>query len=180
MNTEGDLVLDGRVDRRRSLVRPTMSKGRRNALRVAFALAILLLPAEMVIQKLVDQPYPGIYQPSFAGTPVVNDILTAKVPLVHVTFADASVVDVPFEAVLPDSKLLDLSVFNSAFQSQIRANSPETVAWLKNDLEQKFPGRTPTTMVVEFQTLKIDITDPSSRTATTTKTVTVDLQEGAR
>lgn len=145
---------------------------------MVFALAILLLPAELVIQKLVDQPYPGIYQPSFAGTPVVNDVLTAKVPLVHVTFADSSVVDVPFEDVLPDSKLLDLSVFNSAFESQIRANSPETVDWLRNDLEQKFPGQEPTKMVVDFQTLKIDIRNPDNRTAITTKTVTVDLGRG--
>lgn len=158
--------------------REPASPRKRIALRVVFALAILLLPAELVIQKVVDQPYPAIFQPSFAGTPVVDGILTAKVPDVHVTFADSSVMEIPFEEVLPDSKLLDLSVFRSAFESQIRANSPETVDWLRADLEKKFPGSTPTKMVVDWQTAKIDISDPTKRTVTTTKTVTVDLAKG--
>ena len=149
------------------------------ALRIVFAAAILLLPVELVAQRVAGtQPYPGLYQPSFADTPLTNGILKATLPIVTISFADGSTQQIPYNDVLPDSKLLDLSVFKSAFYGEKKANSADVVSWLRNDLQNKFPGTTPTSMTVDWTAFKIPIDDPDSRTGAIVRTVTVDLTKG--
>ena len=130
------------------------------------------------MQRVVSQPYPGIYQPSFAGTPVVGETLTARVPIVSFTFLDGSVREIPFEEILPESKLLSMSVFKSAFFDEASANDPATVRYLKELVEEKFPGAEPDTMTVDWTSQRIDIRDPDDRPGTVTKTVVVDLSGG--
>ncbi|MCS5713721.1 hypothetical protein NVV95_04045 [Herbiconiux sp. CPCC 205716] len=152
----------------------------RIALRLIFALAILLLPAQLLFQRQFDQPYPGVFQPSFAGTPLTGDILKAQIPVVHVEFDDGASEEIPFEDVLPDSKLLDKSVFKSAFFLEDRATAPDTVKWLRGDLARMFPGREPVGMTVDWTDRRIDITGATETTDEITKTVVIDLTEGAR
>jgi hypothetical protein len=157
-----------------------VNRARTIALRVAFAAALVLLPLELVVQRVASQPYPGVYQPSFAGTPLVGDTLTARVPIVQFAFSDGTTRDVPFEEVLPESKLLAMSVFKSAFFEEGRANDPATVGYLRDLLQEKFPGSEPATMTVEWTSQKIDIRDPDDRPGTVTKTIVVDLSGDAR
>jgi hypothetical protein len=149
-------------------------------LRVVFALAILLLPAQLLFQRQFAQPYPAVFQPSFAGTPLVGETLKAQVPLVHVAFADGSEIEIPFEDVLPDSGLLDKSVFKSAFFNEDRATAPDTIAWLRADLVSLFPGKDPVRMRVDWSDRKIDITGDGRGVDEITKTVEIDLVGAAR
>lgn len=156
-----------------------VNRARTVLLRVVFAVAILLLPLELVVQRVVGQPYPGVYQPSFAATPLVGDTLTARVPIVHVTFADGTEQEVPFEEILPDAKLLSTSVFKSAFFDEAHANEPATVEYLRELLGRRFPEADPTTMVVDWTQQKIDVRDPDVRPGTVTSTVVVQLRGAA-
>ncbi|WP_440708391.1 hypothetical protein [Herbiconiux sp. YIM B11900] len=159
-------------------LRPRQRAGSRKrtiALRVVFAAALVMLPAELVFQKYVAQPYPGVFQPSFAGTPLRGDILSAQIPIVYVDFTDGSRTEVGFEQVLPDSKLLDKSVFKSAFYNEARATADDTRDWLRKDLAELFPEQTATRMTVDWTDRKIDVTGEHEPVDTVTKTVVIDL-----
>lgn len=162
-------------------MRPRRAAGVRRrtiVLRIVFAAALVLLPAELLFQKYIAQPYPGVFQPSFAGTPLKGDILSAQIPVVYVDFEDGTRTEIGFEQVLPDSKLLDKSVFKSAFYNEARATADDTKSWLRDDLADLFPDRTATRMTVDWTDRKIDVTGGKDPVDTVTKTIVVDLSGG--
>lgn len=143
--------------------------------RLVFASVLIAFAAQMLISHNRAEPYPGLFQPRFSGTPLDHGLLQVERPVVTVAFADGSRATVPYKSVLPSSRLHAIEVFRAAFHDDRSAGDPRTVAWLRGQLSSAFPGRTATAMVVEWNRTSYHEADGWRRHTSPVKTVTVRL-----
>lgn len=146
-------------------------------LRVLFAVAVLLLPVQVLFRAAVDEPYPGLYQPSFGGVPQEGTEAATVEPKVTVTYVDGSVEAVPFAEILPQGGPTARSLlFRSAFLTEERAQDPRTLELVARRLEER-AGHPATSMRVDWQDVRYDLRTGERRVVSVTSTVKLDLQE---
>ena len=150
----------------------------KTAIRVLFAAAVIALPVQLLVARFIDEPYPALFQPSFAGTPLVKGKLTKTIPTVTLELANGTSEVIPFTDVLPQSRLAPAVVFRAAFYDEKKATAPATVEWLRSNLTSDLPGQVVTTMTVVWNEITFDVADVSQQSVTLLKTVVVDLNEG--
>ena len=146
-------------------------------LRVLFAVAILLLPAQILFKAAIGEPYPGLYQPSFGGVPQEGTEARTVEPRVVVTYADGTSDIVPFEEVLPEGGPSARSLlFRSAFLSEERALDPRTVALVAGRLESR-AGKPAIEMSIDWQNVRYDLRTGARRVESVTSGIELNLRE---
>lgn len=150
------------------LVRPRL-------VRIVFVLALIGFPFQMYVEERLGEPYPGLFQPSFSGSPLRDGVLRGEQPVVTIEFEDGSREPVDVQDIMPATRLNSDTVFRYAFHDSRLANDPETVVWLRELVETAFPQRQATRMVVAWERVKRVEADSWRPTRSAGKTITVPL-----
>lgn len=132
----------------------------RLAVRVLFALVLLVFIAQVVVTDGRREPYPALFQPSF-GTGSVTPEGTVIRPQATVVaiFADGTTASYDHMDIMGQAKSSPWRVLRSAFgPDSPRRSHPDTIAWLENRLFQ-LSGRHPERAVVEWHDVAYDIDD---------------------
>lgn len=120
------------------------------ALRALFAVTVVALPVQVAFRNYVGEPYPGLFQPVFAGAPAAGPVITTEEPEITVRYADGGAERLQVEDVLPETRVLHASVFRSAFlKSEERTYDPETARWVARRLQER-SGREPAALRVDW------------------------------
>lgn len=143
--------------------------------RLVFAAVIVAFVGQLLVARSDAEPYPGLFQPRFAGSPLRDGVLNQVQPSVSVEFTDGSSSTVPYEDILPRSRLRAIDIFKSAFYDEVPATDPRTVAWLRQRLEVLFPDETASSMVVEWARASYLKSDSWRPSRSIIKTVMVPL-----
>ena len=133
-----------------------------------FVLAVIVVGfiAQMVVQQVWREPYPGVFQPRFgvvspAGTVVVLE------PTVLVTYVDGSTATFDHLDAMVESKSEPAVVFTSAFgPDSPRRESVDTISWLEHRLSELHDGTRPQDAVIEWGQVTYALdeqTPPSTR-----------------
>jgi hypothetical protein len=117
---------------------------------VFFAGLLLLFPAQLLVAKVIGEPYPALFMPAFAGTPVVDSILTRTEPRVTIEFADGTSTLVPYTALLPRSTQNSAITFRNVYASASRVDDASTTEWLAATLPTTVEGSPATTVRIEW------------------------------
>lgn len=145
--------------------------------RLVFAGVIVTFAGQLLVARADAEPYPGLFQPRFAGSPLKDGVLNQVQPSVSIEFTDGSSSTVPYKDILPRSRLHAIDVFRSAFCDELPATDPRTVAWLRQRLEVRFPDQTAALMVVEWARTSYLESASWQSSRSVIKTVTVPLQQ---
>lgn len=138
-----------------------------------FAIVLALFPLQLAVKLVWDEPYPAIFQPSFAGTPLVNGVLHRQVPDIELIYASGATRTVEASDVLPRTRLHVPTVFRAAFWDETEANSSALREWLESALAVRY-GEPVDRMTV---TWKDQTYDPWSRAVVNESVVkTVDVE----
>lgn len=143
--------------------------------RLVFLLVVVGFPLQMLIAEREGEPYPGLFQPSFAGSPLKDGVLTGVQSVVTIMFEGGGGKVADIRDIMPSSRLNARTVFRSAFYDERLATDPETVDWLQRRIESAFPGRTATRMVVEWERTTRVEAESWRLTRSVDKTITVPL-----
>lgn len=109
--------------------------------RALFALAVVALPIQYVIEHRSGEPYPGLYQPSFSGVPQRGDQAFTSEPVVVVTYGDGSREEFTASRLLPDNPVVPTSTLTSALVDGDGADDPRTARWLRDLVLASGPRR---------------------------------------
>jgi hypothetical protein len=155
-----------------------MAQQRVWTVRVLFVLAVLLVPAELLVQRALDsQPYPAVYQPDFRGTPLAQDggIRLSK-SSASVTFADGEEADLDFASLVPETQLSTNAVIRTAFGNQAAADEPDSRAFLKERLAGLFPDREAVSATFLWKSVLVDLAGEELEPERIDREVEVDLR----
>lgn len=141
--------------------------------RIVFLAIIVLFPAQLAVKMALGEPYPALFQPSFAGTPLVNGQLHRTTPRVTIVFRSGEEVAVSQDDVLPRTRLHVPTVFREAFWEQARANDPRLQTWLAEEMATRYDEPVAKLMVTWID----QSVDPWRQTVLTEKVIkTVEVE----
>jgi hypothetical protein len=144
----------------------------RRLVRTVFVLLPLAFALQLGVVHVAEEPYPGLFQPSFGGKVVGGRTASTAEPLVTATYEDGSTATFSHRQVMAQSRSLPSIVFASAFDPRSpRHSAPATVAWLEHRLTDLGGGRHPERAVIEWRTVAhpLDGAGPA-RASTTART----------
>ena len=148
----------------------------KNLRRRAFLLTFLLvLPVQMLASRLWSEPYPALYQPSFASSAKEDNVLVVEVPRVDAVFSDGRRASFSHIEVVGDVATSEMTIFNAGLQtSASRIDEVETVAWLHERLEN-LGGAAPTSARISWHRYEQPIAEEMPQAVETTHEVEVDF-----
>jgi|GEM_PF-6670062 len=147
--------------------------------RAAFALLFIGFCTQLLVARTIDEPYPALFQPSFAGTPLKDGELTAEVPKVTVQFTDGDTEEIDYRDVLPPSRLHPLVVFRSAFGEPDAETEDATVDWLSSRMQTRYGERVVDAVLVEWFEVSYRSEDSWAPRAMLDRTVEVRINGSA-
>ncbi|GGI05182.1 hypothetical protein [Egicoccus halophilus] len=131
--------------------------------RLLFAVLLIAAPTQMLITRVLAEPYPALYQPSFASAPADGDVVVTTTPRVTVDYADGSVGHYDHVEVMAAAGVARIAVFDHAFRDDERAEAAQTRAWLRDRLAELGGGRTPTHAEIAWVRSEQGFGDPEPR-----------------
>jgi hypothetical protein len=156
---------------------------RRICVRGLFALLLVGFVAQVVVMKVLTEPYPGLFQPGFGGfggnQGRPEAMATVAQPVVTVTYANGSTATFSHRSVMERSKSGQLAVFESAFGADSpRHPDPQTVAWLEKRLIDLGGGRQPLRAIVSWRNVTYDLDTRQPHRIATTNTMVISFLDG--
>lgn len=146
MQAQGDESAGGRDDPHRWLARS--------------ALVVLLLAfvAQSAVREVWAEPYPGLFQPAFGGTPPPGHVVEVTEPFVRVAYTDGSRAVFSHRQVMSEARVLPVAVFNSAFfPGSPRAADERNHEWLRARVSELGDGRAIQSLDVDWTTTTYDM-----------------------
>ena len=149
--------------------------------RVLFAAAVLSLPVQLLLERAVGEPYPGLYQPGFGYVAQRDDAVRLVEPEVVVTYADGGreALDAT-EALPPDIGVLPQSVLKTVGRDERVATDPRTRAWWAERLGERAPGRVPVEVVVRWVEVRYALADRTRTVDGERSRLRLDLRDTTR
>ena len=157
------------------------SRRRSTAVLALFALSVIAIPVELAVSRLYAEPYPALFQPSFAGVPVSGDGVPTVEPTITVTLADGGVAHPSVSELLPaDTDVLPSIVLSKALRPATDSRAAETRAWFAARLERLYPGRGAQTLRVEWHSVAYSVASGKRHDLGISRTETMTLTGAGR
>jgi hypothetical protein len=154
-----------------------MSATARRRVRVVFAVAVLVLPLQMGVRKVVGEPYPAIFQPSFRTTPAQGSFTDVFDPIIVADYDDGTSRSFTERELFNDSEVLPSTVFKTAFETHANeAGSAEVRSWLEHRLAELGKKSDVEKATISWRTAKYSLKANTPPTYITTKTVVMPLE----
>jgi hypothetical protein len=109
---------------------------------MCFAVQTLMMPGRA-------EPYPGLFQPGFIGSPMKNGFLYREEPRATAITLSGECIQVPVNNIVTDTNN-DQATVRSGLTETAVANAPATVAWLARRLRIILPDRTVVRMEIDW------------------------------
>lgn len=149
---------------------------RPSLVRAVFAAAVVALPVQMVVDRALSEPYPGLFQPGFSGVFQQGDVATAREPEATVRYADGRDEVVPWQALLPEgTAVLPLAVLRRLTLTPGVADDPETATFLRGRISDRRPGGDPEVLTVAWRRVAYPLDGGPSRVLAVEETVRIDV-----
>jgi hypothetical protein len=150
----------------------------RKRVRLLFLSALIVMAAQTVYKKVADEPYPGIFQPTFASTPPDPSSVEVFEPQLVARYEDGRTQSFTAKQVFYDASVLPSRVFRAAFDTHADSlDSPAVMSWLHDRLTQIGPGASVDEATINWRTATYPMDRGAEPTFATTKTRVVDFGE---
>lgn len=109
-------------------------------LRAAFGVIVLSAPVGLVVRSVVGEPYPWLFQPSFAYVEESTGVVTYDIPEIVAVTESGESETLELRRVMPWTRPDQAVVFASAFGQAKSAGAPETADWMFDRLQAAYPA----------------------------------------
>lgn len=137
----------------------TTTHGSRIAIRVAFLIVLLAVPAGLGIKRLTGtEPYPALLLPSFGPVLEKNSIVSFRSPDITGVLADGQTIPLDPAKVMPGSTGDGYAtVFQTIFTNEARVTDSDARRWVSEQLARAYPGQQFTGVTVRWDTTRFDV-----------------------
>jgi hypothetical protein len=150
----------------------------RRRVRLLFLAALVVMVAQIGYKKVADEPYPGIFQPTFAGTPSESSSVQVFEPLLTARYEDGATRSFDADELFHDARVLPSRIFRTAFEKHASSvDNPEVTGWLHERLTDLGGGTHVDEATIEWRTANYPTDKGVEPTYETTKTRVVDFGE---
>ncbi|MCK6210635.1 hypothetical protein KZX45_08790 [Georgenia sp. EYE_87] len=130
------------------------------AVRGIFILVLTGFVAQVAVDEMWREPYPGLFQPGFGGIGPVAGTVDSDEPTVTVVYTDGGSATFTHLEVMAQAKSSPTRIFSTAFRPDSpRRDLPGTVAWLERRVSDLGGGREPVRAVISWRTAHYDLDD---------------------
>lgn len=126
--------------------------GRQAVLPAVLGTLLVALPVQLALARYVSEPYPAIFQPTFAGTPERDGLAIVRSAEIKVHFGGTHATVTPVQFLPEDTRVVASSVLANVFPINTPAGQlpEETRRWLAERVVTLFEGRSATRLIIAW------------------------------
>jgi hypothetical protein len=125
--------------------------------RAAFVAVVLSAPVGLVVRSVVGEPYPWLFQPSFAYVEESTGVVSYEIPDIVALTESGQSETLELRRVMPWTRPDQAVVFASAFGQAKSAEAPDTAEWMFDRLQAAYPANDFVEVTITWYQQKYDL-----------------------